>query len=84
MISLPCSWFPRGYLPRQDLCKVAQVADYSFIQRLIEREQPGLMSQQLPDGNSFFSILSKLRPVFAHEFVVIQPASRMGHCQSHS
>src|SRR5262249_17573712 len=41
------------------------------------------MGQELSDRNFLFSILSKLRPVFADTLIVIQPAARVGNSERH-
>ncbi len=63
---------------------MVQIGDQGFIKRMIEREQSGLMGQELADSDLLFSILRKLGPVMTDELVVIEPASRMGHRESHS
>src|SRR6185369_4100364 len=83
VISLTRSWFPRWFLPRENLRQTIQIADQTSIEWLIEREQRSLVGQKLPDCDFFFTVLAKLRPIRANAFIVVEPASRMREGESH-
>src|SRR5262249_50949493 len=53
------------------------------IDRLIDREQPGLMCKELADSDALFALLRELRPIRACTLVVVEPASRMGNRERH-
>src|SRR6266851_4054566 len=77
VISLPHARFPGWFLPRHDASQPVEVGDDALIHRFIEGKQGGLVREQLPDGDLFFALLGKLRPVRADAFLVIKQAPRM-------
>ena len=83
VIGLPRSRFPRGFLTSQDDGQPIEIGDDAAIHGLVEREQAGLMREQLPDGDALFALLRELRPVRADPFVVVEPAPRVGDSKRH-
>jgi hypothetical protein len=72
-----------GFLTGQHDCQAIEVCDEAAIQGLVERVQTRLVCQELADGHSLFTLLRELRPVRAHAFFVIEPASRVSDRQGH-
>ena len=53
------------------------------IDGLVDREQPGLVRQELADGDLLFALLRELRPVRAHPLFVVEPTARVGDGERH-
>ncbi len=83
VIALPCSGLPRWFLAGQDDRQPIEVGDDTAIDGLVEREQARLVREQLTDGDALLALLRELRPVRAHSFFVIEPASGVRECQGH-
>ena len=83
VVGLPASRLPGGFLSSQYDRQPIQVRHHALVDRLTEREQAGLMSQQLPDRHVVLALLGELRPVRAHPLFVIEPAARVGHRHGH-
>ena len=66
VIRLPRSGLPRGLLTRQHDRQAIEIGDDAAIDRLVEREQPRLVRQELADGDSLLALLRELRPVRRH------------------
>ena len=85
MIGLPRSGLPPGFLARHYRRQTIEVGHYIAIHWFVEREQPSLVRQKLPDGNLLLALLSKFRPVPADRRLIVEPASGMGdglgHCR---
>jgi hypothetical protein len=52
-----------------------EVRDIVATNGFVDRKQPGLMCQELPDGDALLVLLRELRPIGAHALVVIEPAA---------
>ena len=63
VVRLSRARFPRRRLPRHHRGQAIEVGDGVAIDRLVEREQAGLMRQQLADGDPLLALLRELRPV---------------------
>ena len=63
VIGLPRARLPRRLLPSQHDREAIEVGDHAAIDRLVEREQPGLVRQQLADGDRLLALLRELGPV---------------------
>ena len=83
MIGLACSRRPRGSLPRQNDGEAIEVGDNAAIDGRVEREQAGLMGEELPDGDALLALLCELRPVHADPLVVVDPPAGMSEGQRH-
>jgi hypothetical protein len=83
VIRLPFAGAPRRSLPPHDRRELVRICDHLTIDVLMEREQPGLMSQQLPHGRVLFADLSELGPIIGHALVVVEPAARMRQRKRH-
>jgi hypothetical protein len=70
-------------LAGHDARQPVEIGDGVSVDRLVEGEQSGLVRQQLPDGDRFLAALGELRPIAAHAFVVVEPASRMRERKRH-
>jgi hypothetical protein len=60
-----------------------EVGHNAPIDGLIKREQPGLVSQQMPDGQALLALLRELGPVPAYALVVVEPAAGMSDGHRH-
>lgn len=74
MVSLPRPWLPGWLLPRQDHRQPVGILDEADVWTHIQRKQPGLVREQLPDGDLLLALLGELRPVGAHTLVVVEQA----------
>ena len=83
VIGLPRPRLPRRLLTRQHDGEAIEVGDDAAIDGLVERVQPCLVRQELADGDSLLALLRELRPVGAHTFLVIEPASRVREGERH-
>ena len=83
VIGLPRPGLPRGLLARQHDRQPIEVGDEAAIDRLVEREQPRLVREELADGDALLALLRELRPVPAHPLLVVEPAARVGHRHGH-
>src|SRR5437899_7042579 len=83
VIRLPRAGLPRGFLTRQDDRQAIEIGDDAPIDGLVDREQPGLMCQELADSDALLAVLRELRPVCADPFVVVEPTPRVGDCEGH-
>ena len=83
VIGLPRSGLPRRFLAGQHDRQSIEVGDDAAIDGLVDREQPGLVCQELTDGDALFALLRELRPVRAHPFFVIEPAARVRDGKRH-
>ena len=54
VIRLPRARLPRRLLASEDDRQPIEVGDHAPVDRLVEREQAGLVSQQLADGDCLF------------------------------
>ena len=63
--------------------KPIEVGDHAAIDGLVEREEPGLMSQELADGDRLLAVLRELRPVGGDPLLVVEPPAGVGECQGH-
>ena len=66
VISLTRPRLPRRLLTSEDDGQAIRVGHHAPIDRLIEREQPRLVGEQLADGDRVFALLPELGPVFGH------------------
>ncbi len=84
VIALPRARLPGRFLLCHDGSQPVEVGDDALIHRRIEGIQPCLVREQLPDGDLFFALLGKLRPVRADALLVIKQTLRMsqGHSQA--
>ena len=62
-------------LPRQHVRQPIEIGDEYPVERNVEREQAGLMGEQLADGDVLFPMLREFRPVRTDALVVIEPAA---------
>jgi hypothetical protein len=83
VIRLTLAWRPLRPLAGHDLREPVEVFDDAAIDRLVEREQPRLMGQQLAHRDPFLTLLSELRPIATNSLVVVEPAPRMGQRNDH-
>jgi hypothetical protein len=60
VIGLPRPGLPRGFLTREHDREVIQVGDDALIDGLVEGEEPGLVGEELADGDFLFSLLREL------------------------
>ena len=51
VICLACARLPGGFLTRQHHGQAIEIGDDTPIDRLVDREQPGLVGQELTDGD---------------------------------
>ena len=81
VIRLPRARRPRRLLPGEHDRESIQIRDETAVDRHIEREERGLMREQLPDGDRRLALLCEHRPVRGHGRLVVEPAPRMrkGH-----
>ena len=73
VICLPRPGLPRWLLTSQNDCEPIEIGHHAPLDWLVEREEPGLMSQKLPDCDSLLSLLRELRPVPAHTLFIVEP-----------
>jgi hypothetical protein len=83
VIRLPRSRLPRRLLPGQHHGQPIRIRDETAVDRDIEREERGLMREQLTNGDRGLALLRELRPVRAHRRFVVEPAPRMPHGHRH-
>ena len=83
MIGLPRSGLPRGFLTSEHDRQPIEVGNDTAIDGFIKREESCLVCEKLADGNSLLSLLSELRPVRTHAFLVVEPAARVGDGERH-
>jgi hypothetical protein len=74
---------PRRLLARQNDRQTIQVRDHVSVDRLVQRVQPRLVREELADGDRVLALLRELRPVAAHTFLVVEPATRVGDGEGH-
>ena len=75
MIALPRARLPCRHLARKNDCQPIEVGHQTTVSLLIEGEQSRLMREQLAHGDVLLAVLGKFRPVVAHAFLIIQPAT---------
>jgi len=83
VISLPLARRPGGPLPCQHRGQSFRVGHEAAVDRHVEGEQPGLVRQQLANGDPVFALLRELRPVRAHALVVVEPTPRVRERHRH-
>jgi hypothetical protein len=83
VIGQPRSGLPCRFLTRQHAGETIEIGDEAAIERIVQRIQPGLVCEELPDGDSLFAPLREFRPIRAHPFVVVEPAAGMRDGERH-
>src|SRR5262245_22277677 len=83
VIALPRPWLPRRSLPRKHDRQPIEISHERTIERLVEHEQPGLVSEQLTHGNPSLAMLRELRPVSGDALVVVEQTARVRHGERH-
>ncbi len=83
VVALPRARWPGRPLTRHDGRETIRVRDHAAVDRLVEREQPGLVRQQLAHRDRFLALLRELGPVGADALVVVEPAARVRERQGH-
>ena len=63
VVGLSLARLPRRPLPGHDLGQPIEVGDDRPVDRLVEREQPGLVGEQLAHRDLLLAVLRELRPV---------------------
>ena len=77
VVAVSRSRYPSRLLPREhtrDLVEVPQVLE---VQRLVDPNQPGLVTEQLANGDPALSVLGELGPVLGDGCLVVDPAARV-------
>ena len=83
VVGLPRSWRPRGPLAGHHRREPVKIGDDAAIDTLVEREEAGLVGEELANGDALLAVLRELRPVRAHELVVVEQATRVRERESH-
>ena len=83
VIGLARAGLPCRLLTGQDHRETIEVGDDAAIDRFVEREESGLMRQELADGDLLFSVLRELGPVGGHPLLVVEPAAGVRERQRH-
>ena len=83
VIGLTRAGLPRRLLSGEHDRKAIQVGDHAAIDGFLDRKQPRLVGEQLPDGDPVLPLLRELGPVPGHSLFVVEPAARVGEGERH-
>jgi hypothetical protein len=78
VVGLALAGRPFGSLAGHDAGQAVEIGDDGPIDGLVEPEEPGLVGEELANGDPPLAGLSEFRPVCADPLVVIEPAAGVG------
>ena len=75
VVRLPLPGRPDGTLALHDAGQAIEIGHHLGVDPLVEGEEPGLVGQELADGDVLLAGLSELGPVGGHPLVVVEQAA---------